>query len=451
MNLAKFKAGFETARMLAHWTRQQDENGEYVTYPRSQGGGGHIHQERTQQNYTIGVVRDENWIKERLKNVYQKPNQKSPVQICDIVVTLPRTEPKENTQAFMQAVYDSLTKMYGKYNNVVGAWVHMDEAQPHLHFAFLPISPNKSKQMQQYAERLAVNPYWPKKSSLQQMHRQVQRDVDAALGHHVDVTYTPSKDRDEYNKLTMGQLKTKTKEKRQEFEALEDKKLEKVLARAEHYEGGLLSHEHVEMSEKDYQQLADAARLATTAKNEIDKAERSAEYEGRARQQAEEYHKNVLEKLNDLRDTNNLYLGAPAWAKAEADKQLEANRLWYRDYVHDTNKLAAAYCVYGSPVLATQALAEQLPYVLKRDTPENATKYVLSCAQAAVKQAGGRAPRVTTDRGDWTPPSPSETNYSTPPLRMHLPDDWKTLEKDWQHMNIFDREEQEKKEIRRLV
>ena len=502
MNLAKFKAGFETARMLAHWTRQQDENGEYVTYPRSQGGGGHIHHERTQQNYTIGVVRDENWIKERLKNVYQKPNQKSPVQICDIVVTLPRTEPKENTQAFMQAVYDSLTKMYGKYNNVVGAWVHMDEAQPHLHFAFLPISPNKSKQMQQYAERLAVNPYWPKKSSLQQMHRQVQRDVDAALGHHVDVTYTPSKDRDEYNKLTMGQLKAKTKEKRQEFEALEKHKIkaeyeaefaEEKAKAAQNEQAGIeagrvraaedlvkrnaviddedgieykeptFGENYYKLTPEAYKRLRRTAQDGAAAASELlrvvpERDSAVTKLELSQRKQVKVEHEYV-QKLTDLRKEASMYLDAPVWARQNLQEDME----YYQRYRSDVDKgIVAAYCTAGDSLSHNDRLEVAgeyaRPYMSRLRGEEvskhDALEYSRQCVSECDRQvSGGRS----SSPDGWHHRA-SDTDYSKAPETEdvkipRLPKDEQSSDSVtyWPLLNVFEKIRRLMKEIRRMI
>ena len=186
-HLAKFSGGTEGAKLYAHWSRETDDKGEYITYSREHGGG-HINRELTKNNFTIGEIHDRNWIAERLKNVYQKPNQKKPVETCDIVVTLPQTESTDikNVRQFMQAAYNSLKKQYGNNDNIVGCWVHLDEAQPHMHFAFLPISERNSKQKPEFKEKLSTRAYWPKKNSLQEMHRTLQKDIDHEMGRHIE-------------------------------------------------------------------------------------------------------------------------------------------------------------------------------------------------------------------------------------------------------------------------
>jgi len=217
-HLAKFGGGIEGAKLYAHWSREQDENGEYITYSREHGGG-HINRELTKNNFTIGEIHNREWIAERLKNVYQKPNQKKPVETCDIVVTLPQSESTDikNVQQFMRAAYNSLKKQYGNNNNIVGCWVHLDEAQPHLHFAFLPISERNSKQKPEFKEKLSTRAYWPKKNSLQEMHRILQRDIDEEMGRHIDGINNGITKEQGGNK-TIVELKTETQKEQRKLE-----------------------------------------------------------------------------------------------------------------------------------------------------------------------------------------------------------------------------------------
>ena len=217
-HLAKFTGGSEGKNMYAHWSREQNENGEYITYSREHGGG-HINRELTKNNFTIGEIHNRDWVAERLKNVYQKPNQKRPIETCDIVVTLPQTESTDikNVQQFMQAAYNSLKKQYGNNNNVVGCWVHMDESQPHMHFAFLPISERNSKQKPEFKEKLSTRAYWPKKNSLQEMHRVLQRDIDREMGRHVEGINNGITKEQGGNK-TIVELKTETQKEQRKLE-----------------------------------------------------------------------------------------------------------------------------------------------------------------------------------------------------------------------------------------
>lgn len=55
------------------------------------------------------------------------------------IITLPK-DYTGDTKKFFESAYKSLKKMYGlKEEDVVSAYVHMDETTPHLHFCFIPV------------------------------------------------------------------------------------------------------------------------------------------------------------------------------------------------------------------------------------------------------------------------------------------------------------------------
>lgn len=59
---------------------------------------------------------------------------------CEWVVTLPKEirAGSDEDRAFFKATYDFLCGKYGT-ENVITANIHRDEAQPHLHFCFIPV------------------------------------------------------------------------------------------------------------------------------------------------------------------------------------------------------------------------------------------------------------------------------------------------------------------------
>lgn len=330
MNVAKFGAAGVT-KMLGHYTRGKDENGEYLTYPHSEGGAGHIRRERTEDNYTIGECHDEEWISERLSGVYQKPGQKDPVKMCDIVLTLPKSEDPANARQFFEAGYRALCAHYGLHDNVVGAWVHMDEAQPHMHFAFLPISPRQSRQKPQFKEKLSTRAYWPKKSSLQEMHRTMQKELDEALGRHVEVTFERSKDRDAYNRLGLNELKAMT-------EKMENGRTDKAKAAAVRKErGGTLRRKEVfyEVPETAFAILASQSRAAEMAKDEERKtAKREKDALERA-EKAEKEKKAAEERMTEVMRQTAAFMDAPEYARQDFENARQEALLFQRDMQRD--------------------------------------------------------------------------------------------------------------------
>lgn len=114
-----------------------------------------IDPERTHLNYNLAPQHDGGQIafmQKRLSEV--KLQKRADVKVlCDWVVTLPVDEKfkrfnpeiqRIETIKFFRATYDFLERRYGR-ENVVSAYVHMDEKTPHLHFAFIPVTEDKKK------------------------------------------------------------------------------------------------------------------------------------------------------------------------------------------------------------------------------------------------------------------------------------------------------------------
>jgi uncharacterized protein (DUF1778 family) len=64
--------------------------------------------------------------------------------MCSWIVTKPTAITEKETAEFFKETYKFLENRYGR-ENVISAYVHMDETTPHLHFAFVPITKNTGK------------------------------------------------------------------------------------------------------------------------------------------------------------------------------------------------------------------------------------------------------------------------------------------------------------------
>lgn len=133
-NLQGYKSG-AVGNMLNHYTRHgNDPEQERYKY-RNQ----NIDPERTHLNYTL-FARDDpkGFIKSKVEEADTKPNKNTNV-ISDWVVTLPKNDRLEGREReFFEQVYEFLKGKVGE-DNIVGAYVHMDETTPHLHFCFVPL------------------------------------------------------------------------------------------------------------------------------------------------------------------------------------------------------------------------------------------------------------------------------------------------------------------------
>lgn len=92
------------------------------------------------------------------------------------------TMPKDYTgdkRAFFECAYKNLKKMYGlKDEDVVSAYVHMDESTPHMHFYFLPIKHEEEKDRVSWE---TVMPRWMYKTQ----HEKLQKVMSEDLGEEV--------------------------------------------------------------------------------------------------------------------------------------------------------------------------------------------------------------------------------------------------------------------------
>ena len=95
---------------------------------------------RTHLNYNLATHQQMDqgeFVRQRCSEV-RCQNRKDVNVMVSWVVTAPKDLPEAEHKAFFQASYDFLQKRYGR-ENVVSAYVHMDEVTPHMHFAFVPV------------------------------------------------------------------------------------------------------------------------------------------------------------------------------------------------------------------------------------------------------------------------------------------------------------------------
>lgn len=156
--------------MFKHYERSKDEKGEYVKF-----GNQDIDTDRTHLNYNLAPDRgmsQGDFVKKRCEEV-QCLKRKDINVMCSWVVTLPKeVTGKEDTEYFMQKTYEFLEDRYGK-ENVVSAYVHLDETQPHIHFAFVPVVTDKKKGIEKVSAKECIS-----KNELSRFHQDLQNHFD---------------------------------------------------------------------------------------------------------------------------------------------------------------------------------------------------------------------------------------------------------------------------------
>lgn len=184
--------------LCKHFARAKDEKGNYVKF-----GNQNIDPSRTRLNYNLAPERNNQYgyIMDRCKAVYCL-KRKDVNLMCSCIVTAPKDLDPAEHERFFRASYDFLSARYGGKDaeNVVSAYVHMDEGSPHLHFAFVPVCYDKSKERWTVSAKNVVN-----RQDLKTLHPDLERHVTRELGHDVHVLTGELSNRPN---LTLEQYKT---------------------------------------------------------------------------------------------------------------------------------------------------------------------------------------------------------------------------------------------------
>lgn len=176
-HVEKFQAA-ALGRMCGHYERRAEIDHGYKRE--------NIDNERSWLNYNLGPQRPESqveFINERIDslNLKRRP-RKDAVRMCDCVITMPRSFDPSRQREFFDAAYAFLAQRYGA-ENVVSAWVHRDEAMPHMHFAWVPVTQDGRLSAKTVVNRL----------NLKTLHPDMQVAMETALGCKVEILLDPEK------------------------------------------------------------------------------------------------------------------------------------------------------------------------------------------------------------------------------------------------------------------
>lgn len=165
MHVAKYNKS-ATGHMCAHYERRKDDRGEYIKF-----GNQNIDLSRTHLNYNLAPEHDQiEFIQQRTSEV--KCQKRADVNVmCDWVVTAPEGLDQGHLKDFFKASYDFFEKRYGR-ENVISAYVHMDETTPHMHFAFVPVVFDKKRELYKVSAKQLLT-----KTELKRMHPDLTRHL----------------------------------------------------------------------------------------------------------------------------------------------------------------------------------------------------------------------------------------------------------------------------------
>lgn len=254
MHVTKYTKG-TLGHMLGHYDRTKDGLGENVV------------PERTQLNYNLAVddqpLKQLDFVHKRLGEV-RCLKRKDVNVLCDWVVTMPKDLADEYREPFFKAAYNFFAEKYG-HDNVVSAYVHMDEMQPHMHFAFVPVVADRKRDGWKLSAKEAIT-----RVDLQHIHEQMQTQLTQELGVPVNLlneaTIEGNRSIKELKRGTaveaVNKLKSEQMEIAQDITYLEDR--QKAVAdryEADTFRLGVLNGEYTDGTD-DLPEYAQISRLS---------------------------------------------------------------------------------------------------------------------------------------------------------------------------------------------
>lgn len=168
-----------------------------------------IDESKTNLNYNLAdqSMQQIDFINKRCSEV-KCQNRKDVNVMCSWVVTAPKDLSENELEPFFKATYEFLEKKYKK-ENVISAYVHMDEVTPHLHFAFVPVvkSLKKGKEIEKVSAKELIN-----RQELKLFHGALEKHIELSLGHEVNLLNRATKEGNKSIELLKRESAIKAKE-----------------------------------------------------------------------------------------------------------------------------------------------------------------------------------------------------------------------------------------------
>lgn len=155
--------------LMKHYERSKDVNGEYIKF-----GNQQIDIGRTHLNYNLAPERNQlDFIHKRLSEVYVLKRKDVNV-MCSWVITVPKELPEEYQKEFFERTYRFLQQRYSPdEKNIISSYVHLDEATPHMHFAFIPVVYDNKKNREKISAKEVIT-----RTDLSTFHKDLQNVMD---------------------------------------------------------------------------------------------------------------------------------------------------------------------------------------------------------------------------------------------------------------------------------
>ena len=173
MNCEKFTRN-QSGNILVHCDRSDPNR----TYKNQE-----IDHSKTYLNYNLAPehkgMTDYEFMKKRCEE-FKILKRKDVNWLVSWVITMP-ADYTGNKALFFREAYNFMENRYGK-DNIVSAYVHLDETSPHMHFCFVPVIFDKKKQEYKVNAKQCIN-----KVELKQIHPEMQEYLENKLQTKVNI------------------------------------------------------------------------------------------------------------------------------------------------------------------------------------------------------------------------------------------------------------------------
>lgn len=182
-HVQKFTRG-SAGRIIGHCEREKSDNGDYLKYRTSSD----IDVSKTSENMPLrfndNLTAHERLAK-RLSQVHVL-NRKDVNVMCDWVITYPEklSQDRKSIKTFFSSAVRFLKDRYGE-DNVICANIHMDEAQPHIHYCFVPVTYDEKKGRYKVSAKEVLN-----KRDLNTFHTDLEEHLEQNIGLEKGLIYS---------------------------------------------------------------------------------------------------------------------------------------------------------------------------------------------------------------------------------------------------------------------
>lgn len=139
---------------------------------------------RTHLNYNLAdadqPLSQLDFIHKRLSEI-KVLNRKDVNVFCDWIVTAPQELSENEYPDFFRETYNFLNDRYGK-DNVISAYVHMDESQPHIHYAFVPVAMDKKRNIPKLSAKEVIT-----LKELKSFHKDLSTHLNGIFGRDIGI------------------------------------------------------------------------------------------------------------------------------------------------------------------------------------------------------------------------------------------------------------------------